>query len=707
MTSGNDEAIWSTPFDASGNTAEIWEPEIAALGGGRMAAVWTQDGNDAIWLRVFGSDGQPEGAAIRVTDANEEGNRPAVALLESGDFVVTYTSLREGVSASIRAQVYASDATATGQKTTLFEDDVHSGVSPNVIGLAGGGFVTIFDTAFGRDGDSFGVFGQLANANGVAQGTDFQINQTTEGFQSFGTPMALSDGGFVVTWRSREVDGSFYAVMMRSYDADGTPRGSEVRVNQYSFRSQDDPDITALPDGRFVIVWESDDQDGSGDAVYARIYGADGLSDTSEFRVNTTTALDQKDPSVATLPDGGFIVVWTHEDSDTDTELRFQRFDTSGRKVGTETILAEGAGLVNAGASLAIDPDGLAGLVWLNTNSGDFVGRTYVSVADWNDVPGPAILGDATDNALFGTDVAERLSGFRGDDILQPRGGDDTVDGGSGADTVSYQDASAAVTVYLQFSGRNVGGGEGRDTLINIENLVGSVFDDRLIGDAFANRIEGLEGNDVIKGKGGADILLGFEGDDKIIGGNDADDIDGGNGRDILIALGGDDILRGDAGDDFAYGGRGADDMSGGTGDDRLRGNIGDDTINGDAGSDDIRGGLNNDLMRGGDGDDFLFGESGNDTLYGDAGNDSLTGGTGRDTFFFGSGSGFDRIKDFQDGFDKVDLSLENFSDYTTEVASLLSETASGVRLNLGGGDVLFLEGVALSELSASDFILS
>src|SRR4051812_5206957 len=73
--------------------------------------------------------------------------------------------------------------------------------------------------------------------------------------------------------------------------------------------------------------------------------------------------------------------------------------------------------------------------------------------------------------------------------------GNDHMDGGAaGTDTISYADATAAVTVNLTFSTAQNTGGSGTDTLLNFENLTGSNFNDKLTGTAAANALYGLGG---------------------------------------------------------------------------------------------------------------------------------------------------------------------------------------------------------------------
>jgi serralysin len=142
------------------------------------------------------------------------------------------------------------------------------------------------------------------------------------------------------------------------------------------------------------------------------------------------------------------------------------------------------------------------------------------------------IIGDGGDNTLTGTTLAndihglsgnDALTGLAGEDMLDGGDGDDTLDGGTGVDTASYASAGLGVIVSLAVAGPQSTGGAGGDTLVSIENLAGSAFDDQLAGDAIANVLSGLDGNDRLDGGAGNDTLLGGDGDDILIGGAGAD----------------------------------------------------------------------------------------------------------------------------------------------------------------------------------------
>jgi Ca2+-binding RTX toxin-like protein len=150
------------------------------------------------------------------------------------------------------------------------------------------------------------------------------------------------------------------------------------------------------------------------------------------------------------------------------------------------------------------------------------------------------IFGDGGDDTLFGGDGKDKISGGDDNDILDGGKGDDTlngdagsdrfvdfrgnntIDGGSGRDTVDYSQYFGKLTVNLTegtairetiMHEAGVNGGQyfqfdSKDTLTSIENIVGSVNDDILIGNGGTNFIQGGRGDDMLTGKGGADYFV-------------------------------------------------------------------------------------------------------------------------------------------------------------------------------------------------------
>ncbi len=115
---------------------------------------------------------------------------------------------------------------------------------------------------------------------------------------------------------------------------------------------------------------------------------------------------------------------------------------------------------------------------------------------------GDVLVGGAGEDSLYGQDGNDLLIGGQGRDLL---------DGGNGIDTASWDDSLSRVVVNLS-NGQTKGGAKG-DTLVSIENLIGSRFDDILTGDAGKNSLHGGAGNDRLVGGGGNDIFIFANGD--------------------------------------------------------------------------------------------------------------------------------------------------------------------------------------------------
>lgn len=147
------------------------------------------------------------------------------------------------------------------------------------------------------------------------------------------------------------------------------------------------------------------------------------------------------------------------------------------------------------------------------------------------------LFGNSGNDTLFGFDGNDKLYGGAGRDTLSSGNGNDVMTGGAGADkliggsgtdTASYADAKAAVRANLANSSTNTGDAAG-DTYSSIENLLGSAFNDRLVGNSGVNKITGGRGNDVLTGGAGADDFYyakGYGKDLIVDFQNNVDDID-------------------------------------------------------------------------------------------------------------------------------------------------------------------------------------
>jgi Ca2+-binding RTX toxin-like protein len=208
--------------------------------------------------------------------------------------------------------------------------------------LSDGGYVIAWSSR-DQDGDGNGIYAQRYDANGDAIGAEFQANTYTTDFQSQPSTTGLSDGGFVVVWDSRGQDNDVYngynnnSIYAQRYDANGGASGAEFQVNTYTHQSQSESSTTALNDGGFVVAWSSHGQDGDLWGIYAQRYGANGDAIGAEFQVNTYTTDYQSRPSTTALGDGGFVVVWMSNGQDGDRSgIYGQRYDANGDASGGE-----------------------------------------------------------------------------------------------------------------------------------------------------------------------------------------------------------------------------------------------------------------------------------------------------------------------------------------------------------------------------------
>jgi hypothetical protein len=127
------------------------------------------------------------------------------------------------------------------------------------------------------------------------------------------------------------------------------------------------------------------------------------------------------------------------------------------------------------------------------------------------------VLGGGTDTVIGsdGNDVLtpiwtgnDRLNGGAGDDVLLGGRDGNALDGGAGRDLASYRLVPAAVAVTLASKGAQATGGAGTASIVNVEDLEGTLLEDVLVGDEANNVLTGLGGDDFIDGGPGLDVAV-------------------------------------------------------------------------------------------------------------------------------------------------------------------------------------------------------
>lgn len=684
---------------------------VIGLADGGWVVSWNSVGQ--VYQQRFDAAGQAAGPEQRVnTFSLFEQDNPEMAALPDGGWVVTWTSYaQDGDQEGIYQQRYDADGLAVGAETRVGFTTENIQSEQSITVLADGGWLVTWQSYNQASADNFDVFQQRYDATGARLGFETLVNSSTTSNQGFPVTTALADGGWIVVWEGPS------SIDMQRFDSSGAVIGPETSVPDYSFVIELGG-VVALVDGGWVVVWT--EIAGAVDRVVQQRFDANGVPVGSETRIDDNGG-GQIVADVIATPDGGWTVVWEQFGRDGSDFGIFQRhyapdiLGTAGADslAGThwdealfgyagDDVLAGGAGrdvlaggygddvyqvnsidddvqeligqgydTVNSSVSYSIAGDSIEVLNLVGGAEIDGNGNSVANVMNGNGA-GNTLIGGGGDDTLDGRGGNDILFGGAGHDVLTGGGGDDRLVGGIGRDTAIYAGAAIGVTVNLGLSESQDTVGSGTDRLIEVENIVGSAFDDALTGTDGDNAIEGGAGNDVLIGllgidtvsyasaEGGVTVRLALAGAQNTRAG----------GSDTLSGF---ENVLGSAFDDFLWGDNAANVLEGGTGDDSLDGNGGIDTASyasatgritvdlslagaqdtSGAGSDSLSsienliGTAFGDLLRGSAGANHLFGGAGIDFLEGGAGADRLIGGDGRDTLTGGAGA--DRFV-FDDG---------------------------------------------------------
>ncbi len=255
----------------------------------------------------------------------------------AGDFVVAWDSLigQDGDGAGVFGQRYSRTGARQGSEFQVNSYTTgYQGWHPWLSVDASGNFVAVWTSE--QDGDNTGLFGQRFGKTGSHLGPEFQVNTYTTGSQAqYGQSAIAGDpaGNFVVVWGSSGQDGDSYGLFGQRFDKTGARLGAEFQVNTYTVGYQGLSGLAADAPGNFVVVWRSSGQDGDGDGVFARRYDHTGVALGAEFQVNAYTTGSQAAGGAAAVTSdavGDLVFVWESEGQDGDAGGIFaQRFTTS------------------------------------------------------------------------------------------------------------------------------------------------------------------------------------------------------------------------------------------------------------------------------------------------------------------------------------------------------------------------------------------
>lgn len=673
---------------------------VARLANGSFIVTWRsnlQDGSGfGVYAQRYDAKGDKTGSEFRINEATSAAqNYSSVTGLSNGGFVVAYQTEANGpADLNILLRHFDANGNPTGVEQQINALTANNQAGASVTALTGGGYVVTWMS--NHTGLNYDIKGQRFAENGVKVGDELLVNTFTANHQYYPKTLATSDGGFLVAWQSYGADGSQWSISAQKYNSNGVAVNNEFRINTTSQGDQTFPEIASLSDGTVVVLWTSDNVDGSGSAVMIRHYTADGIALSGEIRVNTISQSNQMGQAIVPMADGGYTILWQSDGGQdgSGSGVFAQRFSADGQRVGSEMLINSTV------VGDQIEPVGIAvgdGLYVAWSDSG----KDGSGFGVFSKILQPAVHKSGADgnDVLVGSSTADYIRGLAGNDLLSGRSGNDTLFGGAGSDTLDggtgndFLIGGAGNDIFIvdsigdtvhELNGIDSGTDEVRTTLTsftlgsNVENLtfIGSgAFTGT--GNELANILQGGAGNDtyIVNDIGDVIVENAGEGTDEvraalasytlaanvenlIYTGTAAFTGTGNTGNNLITGGTGNDSLTGDAGNDTLDGGIGADTLIGGIGNDtyivdntsdvvtELAGQ-GTDTVRTSLASYTLGANVENLVFTGSGPVTFtgnalnnsLTGGSGADLLTGLDGNDTLNGGAGADTLIGGTGN--------------------------------------------------------------------
>ena len=344
---GSGYGVYARVFDGSGKatdneyqvntytTGDQRMPHVASLGNNRYVVVWHsqyQDG-DGYGIAARFSDSSQSVIINQYTSGHQLYPKVANVINRTSWPVFVYQSQGfDGDDYGIVA--VRSPSLSWEQQVNVYTTSTQE--TPVIAKTAG---MSDADPSFyvvwrsvGQDGSQGGIYARRFT-NGQF-GSEFLVNSYTTSDQSSPAIASFPDGSFVVVWMSYNQDGSEYGIFGALFDKDGNKVVPDFRCNTYTTGSQTNPAVETLSSEKFVVVWNSKNQDGDSWGIYGQMFMRDGTPVGGEFQVNSYTIGSQMLPAVASLRGGGFVVVWQSSGQiDNQGDIFFQRFDDSGNKV--------------------------------------------------------------------------------------------------------------------------------------------------------------------------------------------------------------------------------------------------------------------------------------------------------------------------------------------------------------------------------------
>jgi Ca2+-binding RTX toxin-like protein len=314
-TTAGDQQLTNAVRLASGNVMVAWWDESKVDGDASPGDYRGQ---------IFDASGAPVGGEVHLASppgasAAQLRGVPALGALPGGGFVLAWTqddpAGPDTSSVSVKAQIFTAAGTPTGAQIAVNSTTTGPQYAPSLAVLASGDFVVTWnDLSTTLDTSQNGIFGQRFDSAGNKLGGEFLVNTNTVDQQLSSSVTALAGGGFVVTWNDGLVASAPGAplpprsVKAQIYDSAGVRVGGEIAIAGGDGVDRSGARIVALADGSFLATWTS--AAGSNDAR-GQFFDASGNRLGSEFSVSETVAGSQVPGQSILLANGTIVSIWT------------------------------------------------------------------------------------------------------------------------------------------------------------------------------------------------------------------------------------------------------------------------------------------------------------------------------------------------------------------------------------------------------------
>jgi len=330
-TDGRGGGVYARCFRADGtatgqefkvNTSEAdvdnWTPAVAIAPSGNVVVAWVtaNDGDCDIAGRMFNRQGQPLTDEFEVSASPGAQSMPSIGMNAAGDFVIVWTSWTGADyvgSSYVIGRMYRADGTPRGEEFSIGE--LSNADWPDVVMESSGGFLVTWI----RMGDTYNrpygeyIMYRRFNSDGSPAGNAVQVTGDLNS-RWYGPSVAVDRSGeFAITWAIGPMP---YDIVAQHFSPDGTPLSEPSAVNTCLKGNQGHPRIATNGEGQYLVVWDSENQDGSDCGVFAQRYGRGGEILGAERLINTYVQGRQWYPRVAMGAGDKCVVVWISENQD-------------------------------------------------------------------------------------------------------------------------------------------------------------------------------------------------------------------------------------------------------------------------------------------------------------------------------------------------------------------------------------------------------